>query len=792
MSRLQQKLRSRRGRLQVTLGLVRCFLLIFWLVGQSDAAAMESHQRAPHQSLAATASSSASSGGRERGHDHSAFGRLPTGVHQHIFGDLGVRDAVALGEVSPALRETLVHAFAARSQFFRLPQRTITLTEFQSWFQSGRAALSGIRFLDLSGARFELAALGYLPTSLEALKLAHGANLAGQAFDFDQPWLVEVFRARLSHLQELDLSGMGLTDQSLESLTPALAELRGLKKLNLEQNQLGQRGMGWLRALLPRLPALEVLFLNENKMNDQGVELLAEGLEGVPQLKRLEIAGNEITGTGAGRLAQALARFSHLGGGLEALDISDNHIGLQGATTLVSSLAAAGRGGGVRPTLWELRMENCGIGARFSENALPEEGGLQKSFSQGLAALPELSRLLLGKNSLGDLLTQQILSAWRGNSRLQTLDLAWNRLTDEIGVALALSFKKFPRLRGLGLRGNSLGDPGMATLAAGFKEVSRLSYLDLSDNHLGVLGTGLLVDHLGALPELESLGLAQAQFTAASFKVFNARLRSGGESFTALDLSECGLSWEWLAELGWSLRQMPHLRVLRLAGRTVGPYVPCAVKKFAAGLRVLTQLLELDFSHVFLGGGSAAHVLLQGLSAHPGLRVLNLTGCDLAAKAMQPLSRALRSLPLLEELYLGEGQWDDLALDRLGRHLQFVRQLRRLELRANPIYGKTLERFASSLRQLRWLRRLDLSENEDGLAEEDVPSASSTDGEGSREEKRANRIEKLREELAQAWVSFELSLVQTHPALRQEDRIWEDQEFFVIDWFDSQILREQR
>lgn len=173
------------------------------------------------------------------------------------------------------------------------------------------------------------------------------------------------------------------------------------------------------------------------------------------QLKRLNMAADD---------AAIIARSLHRAPNLHELELSDSPL-YGSVSCLTENLHHA-------PQLVDLTLFRVGM-------------GYQECISLGtsLKHLPELQRLSLSYNSLGDGITK-----------------------------LAEHFRSVPRLRALGLGGTNMGEEEATFLAHSLKYVSNLEELYLGGNPLG-RGVSILVQHLRNLSNLRKLDLKDVVMT---------------------------------------------------------------------------------------------------------------------------------------------------------------------------------------------------------------------------------------------------------------------------------------
>eukprot|EP01043_Picozoa_sp_COSAG02_P050272 COSAG02_NODE_5149_length_4589_cov_52.640757_4_plen_349_part_00 len=133
-----------------------------------------------------------------------------------------------------------------------------------------------------------------------------------------------------------------------------------------------------------------------------------------------------------------------------------------------------------------------------------------------------LTKLYLGQNDIGTEGVQELVSAFRGSSTLQVLELAENGIGDEGAVALAQLLSEGAgccmSLTGLGLRGNVIGNIGASRLLRASQELRSLQWLDLggnpiTDKRVWATRSNILDTHrwlASLLPVTQRLAWAQA------------------------------------------------------------------------------------------------------------------------------------------------------------------------------------------------------------------------------------------------------------------------------------------
>nr|XP_061796637.1 NACHT, LRR and PYD domains-containing protein 12-like [Nerophis lumbriciformis] len=152
--------------------------------------------------------------------------------------------------------------------------------------------------------------------------------------------LAEALKLTPSHLQELNLSFNGLSDEGVEILSKGLASPHCiLKVIELRKCLITKRGCVSLAEALKLNPSHhQELDLSYNNLSDEGVEILSKGLAS-PRciLKVLKLSQCEITAKGCIPVAEALKlNPSHL----QELDMRDNSLSDEGVEILSKGLAS--------------------------------------------------------------------------------------------------------------------------------------------------------------------------------------------------------------------------------------------------------------------------------------------------------------------------------------------------------------------------------------------------------------------------------------------------------------------
>ena len=137
--------------------------------------------------------------------------------------------------------------------------------------------------------------------------------------------------------------------------------------------------------------------------------------------------------------------------------------------------------------------------------------GSVRYLAENLLHVPRLVDLTLFRVGMGNQECMSLGRSLKHLPQLQRLSLSYNSLGDGI-AKLAEHFSSVPRLRALGLGGTSMGKEEAILLAQSLKHVSNLEELYLAGNPLG-RGVSILVQHLRNLPNLRKLDLKDVAMT---------------------------------------------------------------------------------------------------------------------------------------------------------------------------------------------------------------------------------------------------------------------------------------
>lgn len=265
--------------------------------------------------------------------------------------------------------------------------------------------------------------------------------------------------------------------------------------------------------------------------------------------------------------------------------------------------------------------------------------------------------LKLGGFSLGDACTRLLGDVLaHGASKLRTLDLGFNRLTDkgatqlakaletntsleslylsgnEIGPAgaraLAQALIKNTHLRSLHLSGNNIGEEGARFLADGIAGNTALRALYLGTNGIGAAGMQSLATALTQNKSMEELTLGQNKGGSAGVRHLASAFATGHVALSTIELGKNGVDQEGAIALARSLCGVNRLQNLYMDHNPLGDVGASA---FGALLAQNTELRVLDLSYTQMSLLGLRELSVVGLARSRALLCLLVDGHDWAS-----------------------------------------------------------------------------------------------------------------------------------------------------------------
>ena len=324
---------------------------------------------------------------------------------------------------------------------------------------------------------------------------------------------------------------------------------------------------------------------------------------GVSHVSAFDISCNSISCHGAKALSRCLKYFIHL----KELNISDNHIGSQGAIIIAESFEH------FACHLDKLEMRR---------NDIRDEGA--EALADALQYCTKLCALDISYNNTQDSAAMVALGGALKHCHLQDLILSYNYIGCDGACSIASSFSWYLcklhikscgidvegckaiakalhhciNLRELDISSNYMPQSCTVELAEALKHCTKLCKLDISFNNIGCDGAKVIANslsHCTCLEELaisnSSLGSDGAYFLARSFIKY--------ESLFELDISCNGIGNEGCNAIAKALRYCIHLRELNISKNFIS-YDDAKVL-IEALLKHCTDLKTLDIRNNRIG-----------------------------------------------------------------------------------------------------------------------------------------------------------------------------------------------
>ncbi|XP_071784149.1 uncharacterized protein [Asterias amurensis] len=272
------------------------------------------------------------------------------------------------------------------------------------------------------------------------------------------------------------------------------------------------------------------------------------------------------------------------------------------------------------------------------------------------------------------------------------------------GEDLAKSIKLMTNLQSLSLSNSSLTAANTNQILSSLASPSTLTELNLSDNNALGGSVSSLAPQLMKLKHLKELHLVDCSLQAQDVSPI---AKSMGNTLVKLNVSLNralgGCASIWGPKLGEMVcLQDIKLRYCSLQGTDIEP--------IAVALSGVSTLVELDLEgNPDLGG--CAKMWAQHLKGMRHLEEVNMRGCKLRDKDIEPIAVALSDMPDLIHLNL----WDNYALGGCAslwaQHLKKMNHLKELTLMDCNLTGGDMEPIAESVSDMPNLKHLDLRHN---------------------------------------------------------------------------------
>jgi len=553
---------------------------------------------------------------------------------------------------------------------------------------------------------------------------------------------------------DLDLSGRGLSGQTIANITRALLEHNvTFTSLDLSGNAVNTPED--FEAFFSVLGEVTYLDLSNNGIgsaNSDGTVALGERLSILTQLNFLNLSRNNIGDTDSLGMIALGGGLSHLTQ-LTDLDLSHNSIESKDSKGMV----AFGEALSHLTQLTSLTLSYNQIGYKGSDGTV--------ALGQGLSYLTQLMRLDLSTNQIGYMGSDGTVALGQGASyltQLTDLDLSNNFIgfIDSKGmVALGAGLSHLMPLRSFNLSYNFIGHTdsnGTIALGQGLSNLTQLTSLDFSYNDISS-GIEILAMSLRNLHQLKTFQFLPNLITNTDIVGINEALNltlapplpsiitSSADADTYCQslpssVQNCDLSRRMPNPSASTIKTLMQclksksLVFLSLSGNQIGNTDSEGTVALGEGLSYLTQLTSLDLSYNFIGytDSEGTVALGEGLSYLTHLTSLNLSRNLIGytdSKGTVALGQGLSHLTQLTSLDLSDnsiGSNNSEGTIALGEGLSYLTQLTSLNLWANYIGNTDSEgtiALGEGLSHLTQLTSLNLLDNYIGYTDSEGTAA---------------------------------------------------------------------
>ena len=508
-------------------------------------------------------------------------------------------------------------------------------------------------------------------------------------------------------LDKVDLSNNRIGDRGTLALARAFRQSPGLETLMLGDNCISTRGGKWLAKrvnpitqwYLPpslrfrrnRFPVLKVLHLDGNDILFPAWLRLARAIRRNPVLMQLNCSGTvldlhalrgktptpEITLARCGLRdgdAAVIAALMNLNMATQALDLSGNAIGTEGAREIGVALGAnlkllaldLSHNAGVGDLAGQEFATALGAGANRTLERL-YLGGCSFTTAMGRAMAPALAANGVLKTLSLSHETFQV-DDWRGNGAAE-LSLRHRRISDLDVCALGGLVAGNCTLTSLDLGQNTVGADGATALAKALCSNTTLRRLDLCQNRVGHDGASLLGKALWQNTTLQELRLASNNVDDGAAVDLGEGLKENG-SVQVLDLSHNAVQHAGFKEICEALMTNHALSDLDLShnGLSVtkedGKAHKATVRAMELGIKANTALTRLRL-HGNKLGAVGAEAISGGLTMNMTLAALSLHSNELGEEGADALAANFEENNTLTSLSLSNNKFGHLHKRKL-------------------------------------------------------------------------------------------------------------------------------
>ena len=469
--------------------------------------------------------------------------------------------------------------------------------------------------------------------------------------------------SRNTKLEELDLSCNSLQAAGAIKLFDGMKEIVTLKRLSISKNSITDEVIDYLVPILCRNTKLEEIDLSYNKLQVAGIVKVLNWLKDISTLKLVKVANHYITEEVANDIAALLSHNNKR--------ITDEAV--SGITTVLCCNNEL-----VEINLIEIKISIAILvlkGAstlikRFSMNNSCISYKTAKDIAIILSCNTKLEELELSCIQLQIASAIEVFNGIRQNSNLLRFKIKNSGIADEVAKYIAAIFVHNTKLEELDLSYNRLQSAGAIKIFSGMKRIVTLKRLNISNNSISEHAADHLVEEvLSHNVELEELDLSCNNLQAAG----------------AMKVSK-------------GMKQLTKLRRFRMSNNEITPE---AAKDIAKALSYSTKLEELDLSGNCLQNLGALDVL-NGMKNISTLKALRMSNNSITDDIAGDVVAVMSNYVALEEVDLSYNRLQTTAVNilKLWGETNKIFTMKNLNLSHNIITGQVADEVTSTLRNM--------------------------------------------------------------------------------------------
>ena len=482
--------------------------------------------------------------------------------------------------------------------------------------------------------------------SMNKFNISHN-NINDEAADY-----IANFLSNSTELHELDLSYNQL--QAAGIIQICRTNISKMVKFNISNNNITAEAADDIAAFLSLNSGLQVLDLSYNELQEHGWKNIFKAAQSICDLSALKLSDINIPG----KTADELTAFLLYSTQLKEIDISNTNLSVLDAIKIFKGMR---------------NISNL-LTLSISHNIINDE--VVDELATVLYHNTSLKHLYFSYNDLSSLSTIKIFQGMKNISKLETIDISHNMITDEAAEAIATVLSHNNKLESLDLSYNYFGCEGFAKMFGYSRNIKHLMRLSISSNTITIKAAESIATFMFHISKLEEFDLSNNFMqTAAAIKIFKsmtnifglrkmhihnnmitdeaadyiAILLSQNTKLEDLDISCNNLQTDGAIKILHSIKSTLTLRKLNVSHNVITDEAMKYIEDVMSGCKRLeelnmsyinlkipitftnlniTSLVKFDFSHNNIDEQTANEISLF-LSCCTKLRILNLSYTNL-------------------------------------------------------------------------------------------------------------------------------------------------------------------